>query len=198
MTPVPATRSVLLPLPQQTALWPASSSPPTTQSTSEDVILFRQPNHPLKRSHSEVTPSSPPPSSPIDSTSGALIPVTHPVSTPIKSPPSKRHHQDHEHGNATNPHEDATGLLGTINLTSPFSVGNKPVPIYGIDNAIVPYGDTTNHHCFLVKNIATNSTEISVNPVTTALMTQAVSKTFPKTIKQAAKSPDKKKMDGGM
>ena len=128
MTPVPATRSVLLPLPQQPALLPASSSSPTTQSTSEDVILLRQPSPSLKSSHSEVTPGSPPPASPIESTSGALVSVTYPVSTPIKSPPSKRHHQDHEHGAATNPHEDATGLLGSINLISPFSVGNTPVP----------------------------------------------------------------------
>ena len=193
LTPVPATQSVLLPLPQQPALLPASSSSPTTQSTSEDVILLRQPNPSLKRSHSKVTHSSPPPTSPINSTSGALIPVTHPVSTPIKYPSSKRHHQDHEHGNATNPHEDATGLLGTINLIPPFSIGNTPVPIYVVDIARVPYGNTTNHHCFLVKNIATNSTGILVNPVTTALMTQAVSKTFLKTIKQAVKNPDKKK-----
>ncbi|CCK72699.1 uncharacterized protein KNAG_0L00780 [Huiozyma naganishii CBS 8797] len=75
-------------------------------------------------------------------------------------------------------------------VTDQYAVGNTPIPAYGLEGTMVPFGDTTEHHSFLLQGVCDeNSTQ--ENPVTTALAVQAYDGTLPKTFNQACNSPHK-------
>ena len=146
------------------------------------------PHSTLKRSHDDVLPASPPSHS-ATSVPENFFPVVRSASTPTHSPEPKRFHQDHEPVNATNHHNSSDH---TQEVNEPFSVGNTPIPIYGLDKAVVPYGDTSSEQCYLVKTIPSNSITLDIpNPVTTALLAQGIDQRLPQTIQQAFKRKDK-------
>ncbi|CCK71152.1 LOW QUALITY PROTEIN: uncharacterized protein KNAG_0G00960 [Huiozyma naganishii CBS 8797] len=68
-----------------------------------------------------------------------------------------------------------------------FAVGDSTIPAYSIDGTVVPYGDTTDHYCYMLTggNAATRE-----NPLTTALSAQARLNEFPRTYKEAMGSTD--------
>ena len=170
------------PGPEQKALPPIDDTIPDSND-SDDVILLEQWRP--KRSHSDVDPASPTPMNKMTAESGALVPVTQNSNElTVKSPPQKKVHMD----NDTAGFSTESGFMATIQEMEPFAVGDTLIPVFGISGAKVPYGDTTDHYCYLLTK---QGTAIEENPLTSALVSQTqLDSRNPKSFHEATSGPD--------
>ena len=105
------------------------------------------------------------------------------------TPEPKRYHKQENRSEDTNT-KNETALNSDIS----YAIGNNPIPIFGLDDTIIPFGMHIDSHVYVLHN-KLDGDNLVPHAAASALLASSVENYIPKTIAQAQKSRESAKWE---